>query len=133
MHPRLAEEWSDIVAIYPDAFHKPSPERVELSLTLDPLRYSPALTAIAVLIPPGYRATAPDGFLIPAGLTMRSGEALPVSDAAGIGMAGWLLVSFHLIDDNGQSTWRPTADPANGDNVIGYVASIESFLARGCA
>lgn len=132
MHPRLAEEWRDIVAIYPDAAHKPVPERVELTVTLDPLRYQLATTAVAVLIPPGYRATGPDGFLIPAGLAMRSGEALPASDASGIGMPGWLLVSFHLIDANGQSTWRPTADPAKGDNVIGYVASIESFLARGC-
>jgi hypothetical protein len=132
VHPRLEEEWRDIVATYPDAVHKPTPERVELTLTLDPLRYRRATTAIAVLIPPAYRATGPDGFLVPAGLAMTSGETLPVSDAAGLGMPGWLLVSFHLIDANGQSTWRPSADSAKGDNIIGYVASIESFLARGC-
>jgi hypothetical protein len=37
-----------------------------------------------------------------------------------------------MIDANGQSTWRPTADPRRGDNIIGYVASIEAFLSRGC-
>lgn len=132
MHPRLADEWRDIVATYPDVTHESEPERVELSLELDPLRYDAAKTRAAILIPAGYRATGPDGFLVPIGLAMRSGEPLPASDAAGIGMPGWLLVSFHLIDGNGQSTWRPTADPTTGDNIIGYAASIESFLARGC-
>ena len=47
-------------------------------------------------------------------------------------MPGWLLVSFHCIDANGVSTWRPTADSRKGDNFVGYLASIESFLARGC-
>lgn len=132
MHPRLEEEWREVVATYPDAAHHQRPERVELTLMLDPLRYHPASTVVAVLIPPGYRATGPDGFLVQASLAMTSGEALPASDAAGVGMPGWLLVSFHLIDANGQSTWRPSANPAKGDNLVGYVASIESFLARGC-
>lgn len=87
---------------------------------------------VAVLIPPGYRATSPDGFLVPAGLRFTDGSNLPASDAAGVGMPGWLLVSFHLIDDSGASTWRPTADFRRGDNLIGYLASIGSFLAHRC-
>jgi hypothetical protein len=132
MHPRLAEEWPDILAMYPDATYRMPPERVELMIELDPLAYSLPRTSIAILIPAGYRATGPDGFLLPSGLTMSGGAALPASDASGLGMPGWLLVSFHMIDLNGHSTWRPTADPRRGDNVIGYVASIEAFLARGC-
>ena len=31
MHPRLAEEWQDIVCVYPDAQSLGIPERVELS------------------------------------------------------------------------------------------------------
>lgn len=132
MHPRLAEEWQDIISVYPDAAHKTGPERVEFAVQLDPPRYFRADTPVAVLIPPGYRATGPDGFLVPAGLSMRSGEALPASDAAGLGMPGWWLVSFHMVDAVGQSTWHPTADPMRGDNIISYAASIEAFLGRGC-
>jgi hypothetical protein len=132
VHPRVAEEWPDILSVYPDAVHAAAPERIELSLDLEPDRYALRRTTIAILIPPGYRATSPDGFLIRPELRLRSGEALPVSDAAGVGMAGWLLVSFHMIDSAGQSTWHPTADPSRGDNFISYIASIEAFLARGC-
>jgi hypothetical protein len=132
MHPRLAEEWPDILATYPDASHRIAPERVEMTLELDANTYGLPNARIAVLVPAGYRVTGPDGFLVPNALTMRGGGSLPASDAAGIGMPGWLLLSFHMIDSNGQTTWRPTADPHRGDNIIGYVASIEAFLARGC-
>lgn len=132
MHPRLAEEWDDIVSVYPDARNEPAPERVELTLDLDPVLYNMERTRTAVLVPPGYRTTGPDGFLVPAGLQLCNGRGLPAGDASGIGMPGWLVVSFHCIDANGRSTWRPTADPARGDNFVGYVQSIESFLARGC-
>ncbi|SRR6266545_7704856 len=132
MHPRLAEEWPDILVTYPDATYRTPPERVELTIELDPLRYGSSRTSIAILIPAGYRATGPDGFLVPGNLTITGATALPASDAAGLGMPGWLLMSFHMIDSNGHSTWRPTADPRRGDNIIGYVASIEAFLARGC-
>jgi hypothetical protein len=132
MHPRLAEEWDDIVSVYRDARHQPTPERVELTLGLDPKLYSPERTRVAVLVPPGYRTTGPDGFLVPGGLQLLDGQGLPAGDASPAGMPGWLLVSFHCIDSNGQSTWRPTADPRRGDNFVGYLQSIESFLARGC-
>ena len=132
MHPRLTEEWPDIVATYPDATHRMPPERVEITIELDAVRYGSPHTPIAVLIPAGYRVTGPDGFLVLNGLTMTGGAALPASDAAGIGMPGWLLVSFHMIDSNGHTTWRPTADPHRGDNIIGYIASVEAFLSRGC-
>jgi hypothetical protein len=132
MHPRLAEEWADILAVHADAEYKRPPERVELTLELEDGRYNHSGTPVGVLIPPGYRTTGPDGFLVPVGLQFADGQPLPASDASGVGMPGWLLVSFHHVDANGVSTWRPTADPRRGDNFIGYVASIESFFARGC-
>jgi hypothetical protein len=131
VHPRLAEEWDDILAVYPDARYAPSPDRIEVTVDLDVTRYNQERTGLAVTIPPGYRAVGPDGFLVPAGLQLVGG-AMPASDAAGIGFPGWQLVSFHLIDSTGQSTWRATADPQHGDNFVGYMASVESFLARGC-
>lgn len=131
MHPRLAEEWQDVLSIYPDGTYLGIPERVELSVELTPGQYNQLRTKLAVIVPPGYRATGPDGFLVPAGLDL-TGLGLPASDAGGVGMPGWLLVSFHLIDASGQSTWRATADPQRGDNFVGYMASVESFLARGC-
>jgi hypothetical protein len=131
MHPRLAEEWDDILTVYPDAGHAQNPDRVELTIDLDSALYNAERTRLAVVVPPGYRAVGPDGFLVPTDLQLSAG-GLPASDASGMGMAGWALVSFHLIDANGQSTWRATADPRHGDNFIGYIASIESFMARGC-
>jgi hypothetical protein len=131
MHPRLAEEWHDIVSLYPDAQSVGAPDRVELSVDLLPGQYNQTRTQLAVIIPPGYRATGPDGFFIPSGLQMPAAP-LPVSDGAAMGMPGWMLVSFHLIDAVGQSTWRATSDPQRGDNFVGYLASVESFLARGC-
>lgn len=131
MHPRLAEEWREIISTYPDAEFRGIPDRIELTVKLVPGQYNQTGTRLAVTIPPGYRATAPDGFLVPAGLQLVSAP-LPASDAAGMGMAGWLLVSFHLIDSAGQTTWHASADPLKGDNFIGYMASVESFLARGC-
>lgn len=130
MHPRLAAEWADLAEVYPDVAHRESPERIELGLDLDGNVFTAPRTRIAVLIPPGYPATGPDGFLVPGGLQMSGG--LPASDASSIGMPGWLLVSFHMFDANGRPNWRATGDPRKGDNLIGYLASIESFLAKRC-
>lgn len=132
MHPRLSEEWPDILASYPDVTHADDPGRIELTLDLDPEAYGREETKVAVLVPVGYRATPPDCFYVPTGLGLVDGTALPVSDAAGAGLPGWLQVSFHHVDTNGASTWRPTADPARGDNMISYVSSIEAFLAKRC-
>ena len=132
MHPRLAEEWAEIRDLYPCATHLGDPERLELEIELEHGLYSAPTTTVAVLIPTGYRATGPDGFLIPAGLTLSNGDPLPVSDGAGLGMPGWLLVSFHHIDANGVSTWHPSADFRVGDNLISYMSSVEHFLGRGC-
>ncbi len=132
MHPRLAEEWSELCGLHPTATHALEPERLELVLQLALDIYSQSDTPVAVLVPPGYRTTGPDGFLVPNGLVFSDGSPLPVSDGAGIGMPGWLLVSFHHTDENGASTWRPTADFRVGDNLIGYLSSIEHFLAHRC-
>jgi hypothetical protein len=131
MHPRLAEEWPELCELHPRASHALNPERLEVVIDLEP-SYSKSETAVAVLIPPGYRVTGPDGFLVPVGLAFADGTPLPASDAAGLGMPGWLLVSFHHTDANGASTWKPTADFRVGDNLIGYLSSIEHFLAHRC-
>lgn len=132
MHPRLADEWPEICELYPTAAHEHEPERLEVVLELEPAIYSQDEAPVAVLIPPGYRTTGPDGFLVPSSLAFADGTPMPVSDGAGLGMPGWMLVSFHHTDANGASTWKPTADFRVGDNLIGYLSSIEHFLAHGC-
>ena len=132
MHPRLAEEWPDILDLHPAARHQAAPDRIETIIELPPGMYSMPRTAVAVLIPPGYRTTALDGFLIPAGLTLAGPAAMPVSDGSSLGMSEWSLVSFHYVDVAGQSTWRASADSRRGDNVVHYLASVEAFLAGGC-
>jgi hypothetical protein len=130
MHPRVEDEWDDLLAAYPATRYLESPERVETDLDLDG-RYNRDTCPVAVLVPTGYRATGPDGFVVPADLLLKDGTALPASDAAGLGMPGWLLVSFHFTDAAGRSTWRPMADPKTGDN-LSYLSAIEAFLAPGC-
>ena len=132
MHPRVAEEWPDILDLHPDARYLTGPDRVETTLPVPAGLYSMPRVPVAVLVPPGYRATGLDGFLIPTGLTLTNGTALPVSDATPLGFPGWLLVSFHYVDNAGRSTWRPNADPREGDNVVHYLASVEAFLAGSC-
>lgn len=129
----MAEEWRDILDLHPEARCLTSPERIETTVELPAVLYSMPRTRVAVLIPPGYRGTGLDGFLIPAGLGLVTGGGLPVSDASSLGLPGWQLVSFHYVNAAGQSTWRPSADPLRGDNVINYFASVEAFLAGGCA
>jgi hypothetical protein len=133
VHPRVAEEWPDILDLHPEARYLMSPDRIEAVIELPAGVYSMPRTGAAVLIPPGYRSTGLDGFLVPAGLALASGAGLPASDATALGMPGWLVVSFHYFDAAGQSTWRPSADPRRGDNVVNYLASVEAFLAGGCA
>ena len=132
MHPAIAQEWARLMDSFPGISHFEGPERVVVDLSLPGDTYNRPATQVAVLIPPGYRAIGPDGFLIPSGLQLRNGQGLPVSDATGIGMPGWLLVSFHMLDANGQSTWRPTADPERGDNMTSYISEIAHFLGRSC-
>lgn len=133
MHPRVAHEWSELVAFHRDIKHAEDPERVLLDLELPESLYSVSSTPALVVIPPPYPTTPLDGFLVPHGVTFAGGGALPLTgDGSVVGLAGWQLVSFHLVDDQGRSTWRPTANPERGDNLVGYIASIESFLARGC-
>ena len=134
MHPRLEEEWPAILEAYPDAEHREPPEHFEIRVELESGGYSAPATPLAVLVPAGYRATGPDGFLVPVGLTFADRSSLPFTmpDASGAGMPGWALVSFHCIDEQGLSTWRPTADPERGDNFVGYLQSVEAFLAKGC-
>lgn len=132
MHPRLRQEWEDLREAYPDAQHLTDPERMLVTVELEAGAYDRDSMSVLVLIPAAYPTTGPDGFLVPAGLALGNGGALPVSDAAGMGLPGWHLVSFHYIDANGASTWRPTADPRRGDNLVAYLSSVEAFLGRGC-
>src|SRR2546427_2650613 len=106
MHPRVDEEWADVVSVYAGLRYLQSPDRIVADLDLDTRVYNRSKVPVAVLVPPGYAATPPDGFLVPADLQFIDGSSLPASDAAGIGMPGWLLVSFHLMDRVGLSTWH---------------------------
>lgn len=132
MHPRLAEEWEDIARVYAGACWRPMPERVEVPLQLTPGLFNATAITAGVLIPAGYPVTPLDQFLISAALRFADGSSLPANDAAGVGLGGWALVSFHFIDGAGNSTWRPTADPRRGDNLISYLSAVESFLDRRC-
>ncbi len=132
MHPVLAQEWPGLLEVYPGTQHVALPDRLLLEVPLLSGLYNRQSTPVAVLIPPGYRSTGPDGFLVPAGLQLVTGQQLPVSDAAGLGLVGWWLMSFHMLDAAGQSTWKPSADPSRGDNMMSYISEIEDFLSRSC-
>jgi len=132
MHPRLEEEWPLLKSHYPDLEHRDAPERIEVSLPLSPTLYNLVQTRAGVLVPAGYRATSPDSFFVPVGLQMNGGTPLPGGDGSAAGLPGWWMVSFHMLDANGRSTWHPSADFRKGDNMLGYLAAIEHFLAHSC-
>lgn len=132
MNPRLLEELPLLRCHYPDLEHKDGPDRIELLLSLPPSLYNLPQTRAGVLVPLGYRATSPDSFFVPTGLQLQGGMALPGGDGSGAGLPGWWMVSFHMLDANGRSTWHPSADFQKGDNMLGYLAAIEHFLAHSC-
>lgn len=132
MNPRLLEEWTLLKSHYPDVEHREPPERIELTVSLPPDLYNQPQTRLGILVPLAYRATSPDSFFVPIGLQLRGGVALPGGDGSSAGLPGWWMVSFHMLDASGRSTWRPGADFLKGDNLLGYLAAIEQFLVHSC-
>ncbi|MBI3995341.1 MAG: hypothetical protein HY349_05130 [Nitrospirae bacterium] len=82
-------------------------------------------TMLLILIPPGYPLTPPDNFYVQMGFRLVSG-ALPTNynePSAHMGQQ-WGQFSFHAD----QSTWRPSADLLEGDNLLTFLLQVERRL-----
>lgn len=94
-----------------------------------PPGWSLAYTPLAIVLPSAYPTTPPDNFYVASSLRLASGVAPantgPASGVSGLPPGDWLMFSWH-IDAN----WAPAAQPAAGDNLLTFLASVTQRLAE---
>lgn len=86
------------------------------------------VTALLVLIRPGYPTTPPDNFYVDNDLRLASSQA-PANatpDQQHLGKP-WLQFSYHVDT----AEWRPDPDLLNGHNLLTFLLGIEKRLAEG--
>jgi hypothetical protein len=88
-------------------------------------RFTIDATPVLFVVPIGYPNTGPDNFFVDANLRLVGGGTPPAfnvgpnSSSGSAPMPGnWGWFSWH------PAAWRPTADPAVGDNLVTFVTSI---------
>jgi len=88
-----------------------------------PSGWNRSSTDLLVLVPPGYPATPPDNFFVPAGFRLGNDQP-PANYAEGtsINEQQWGQFSFHSQE------WNPTSEPDEGDNLLTYFVLIERRL-----
>jgi hypothetical protein len=87
-------------------------------------RFNRPHTELLHFIRPGYPQTAPDNFLVPAGLRTLSGGELGAwyGEGASHFDLQWGVFSWHA------SAWNPHADLMQGDNLCSFLMSIRREL-----
>lgn len=98
-------------------------------LVLPPERFNKSSTKVLFRIPVGYPATGPDNFFVDADLRLKNGSPPPAFNAGSQSSSGpapiegsWGWFSWH------PQTWRPAATIEGGDNLMGFVRSINLCL-----
>jgi len=98
-------------------------------LVLPPERFNKSSTKVLFRIPVGYPATGPDNFFVDADLRLKGGANPPAfnigsqSSSGNAPVAGeWGWFSWH------PQAWRPAATIEGGDNLLGFVRSINVCL-----
>ncbi len=88
-----------------------------------PIGWNKTNTPLLVIVPAGYPATPPDNFYVPNGLRLSTGPA-PSNYAENQTVLGnsWAQFSFHA------QGWNPASDIEKGDNLEGFLLTIERRL-----
>ncbi len=88
-----------------------------------PAGWDRACIDVLVLIPPGYPATPPDNFFVPAGFRLGSGQS-PSNYSESQSLIGgqWGQFSFHAQE------WNPAANVEDGDNLGTFMLAVTRRL-----
>lgn len=130
MHQRVCDEIDLLRQQFPDLQHGDQLDWVLLPELVLPLkRFNRHKTKLLFRIPVGYPQTGPDNFFVEVDLRLADGGNPPgfntnresTSGAAPLpGEWGWF--SWH------PQSWRPAASVEGGDNLIGFVRSVNLCL-----
>jgi hypothetical protein len=130
MHERVREETELLRAQFPDLRHGDQLDWVLIpELALPPGRFNKASTKLLFRIPVGYPQTGPDNFFVDADLRLKNGSTPPAFNGGSQSSSGpapvegsWGWFSWH------PQAWRPAATIEGGDNLKGFIRSINLCL-----
>jgi hypothetical protein len=130
MHQRVREEIELLQRQCPDLQHGDQLDWVLFpELVLPAGRFNKERTKVLFRIPVGYPQTGPDNFFTDADLRLKDGTNQPGFNVGSNSSSGpaplpgeWGWLSWH------PQSWRPAATVAGGDNLLGFVRSINLRL-----
>lgn len=130
MHLRVTEELSVIRKRFPDLEHGDQFDWVVVPVfPLPQGRFNKSATKLLFRIPPGYPQTGPDNFFVDGDLRLASGQMPPAFNSGSNSSSGaapikgeWGWFSWH------PQGWRPAANISAGDNLEGFIRSVQLCL-----
>jgi hypothetical protein len=124
MHERVLQEIEMLRTRHPELSHGEELNWVMLELLLPKDRFNKVRSKALFVVPPGYPNTGPDNFFAEADLRMKDGSMPPAFNLGGSPpvSGSWGFFSWH---PNG---WRPSAALEGGDNLAGFVRSMQMCL-----
>lgn len=130
MHERVREEIDLLRQQVPDLKHGDGLDWVLLPCFVLPTgRFNKSTTPVLFKIPSTYPQAGPDNFFVDVDLRMKDGSAPPAFNANAESSNGpapvkgeWGWFSWH------PQGWRPAATIAGGDNLLGFVRSMNLCL-----
>ena len=130
MHEQVREETEWLRAQFPYLRHGDQLDWVLIpELALPPGRFNKVSTKLLFRIPVGYPQTGPDNFFVDGDLRLKDGstpQAFNVGPQSSSGPApiegSWGWFSWH------PQAWRPAATIEGGDNLKGFIRSINLCL-----
>ncbi len=130
MHERVRQEIELLKRQFPDLRHGDQLDWVLIpELVLPAGRFNKASTKVLFRIPVGYPQTGPDDFFVDGDLRLKDGTNPPAFNPGSQSSSGpapvegnWGWFSWH------PQGWRPAATIEGGDNLLGFVRTINLCL-----
>jgi hypothetical protein len=130
MHERVREEVELLKKQFPDLRHGDQLDWVLVpELVLPAGRFNKTHTKVLFRIPVGYPQTGPDNFFVDVDLRLKDGSLPPAFNANAQSSSGaapiageWGWFSWH------PQAWKPAATIEGGDNLLGFVRTINLCL-----
>ena len=130
MHDRIRAEIEALQKQFPELDYGEQFDWVLIpELTLPPGRFNKVCTKLLFRIPSGYPQTGPNDFFVDSDLRLKDGSNPPAFNLGSQSSAGpapvagdWGWFSWH------PQSWRPAAKIEDGDNLSGFVLSVNLCL-----